>query len=112
MFRRPHGWSHLPRPAMAPSPPCSCSKAAWCSSPDCEAPSTEPSLLSWPTHTKHRARCCAHLIDKHQTTSIEGASDHHLPGSSQPFVSFQRPHSPFFRLKPIRLRSLLKVDSL
>src|SRR5215213_4007741 len=20
MFRRPHGWSHLPRPAMAPSP--------------------------------------------------------------------------------------------
>src|SRR5215203_1990250 len=54
----------------------------------------------------------AHLIDKHQTTSIEGASDHHLPGSSQPFVWFQRPHSPFFRLKPIRLRSLLKVDSL
>src|SRR3712207_7393648 len=45
-------------------------------------------------------------------TSINLLCNLHLPSSSQELVAFQRPHSPFFRLKPIRFRSLLKVGSL
>src|SRR5215208_700367 len=54
----------------------------------------------------------AHLVDEHQLLWIDLLGEHYSPSSSQPLVSFQRPHSPFFRLKPIRLRSLLRVGSL
>ena len=54
----------------------------------------------------------AHLIHKHQRTSIDLFCDHSLPSGPQELVSFHRPHSPFFRLKPILLRSLLRVGSL
>jgi hypothetical protein len=49
---------------------------------------------------------------KTRGAGLERLGERHPPGRCLPFVSFHRPHSPFFRLNPIRLRSLLKVGSL
>src|SRR5215212_3697005 len=65
------------------------------------------SLLGPPVY--RRKRCVgAHLVYENQGAGIERSGDRHPPGGPSPLVSFQRPHSPFFRLKPIRFRSLLK----
>jgi hypothetical protein len=49
---------------------------------------------------------------KTRGAGVERLGERHPPGRSLPFVSLQRPHSPFFRLNPIRFKILLKVGSL
>jgi len=79
------------------------------SPPIARYPALNPLSLLGPAIQSRERDICANFIYKHQRTSIEGASYHHRPGSSLPFVSFQRPHSPSFRLKPTLFRSLLRV---
>src|SRR5215218_7656185 len=64
--------------------------------------------------TVYRSKRCvgAHLVYENQGAGIERLGDRHPPGGPSPLVSFQRPHSPFFREKPILFISLLKVGSL
>src|SRR3954454_5023258 len=54
----------------------------------------------------------AHLVHEHQASHLEGLSDQHTPGCSQPLVAFARTQSPFFRVNPIRFKSRETVDSL
>src|SRR5215208_2597845 len=53
-----------------------------------------------------------HLVHENQPLRRHLLGDHHPPGCSQPLVSFHRPHTPFFRLKPRRFNSRLMVEVL
>src|SRR3712207_3797615 len=72
---------------MAPSPPCSCSKAAWCSCHGCGAPSTEPSLPSWPTHTKEKGKCSC---PSHRQTPENEHRGCQRPSPSRQFLAIRR----------------------
>jgi hypothetical protein len=112
---RPGQWWRFARPATGPSLRWSCSKAAWWCSCLEVAGYRAASPLSFLGAAIQRIKrdVRSHLVHQEKAASIEGAGYPHLPSGSSPLVALQRPHSPFFRLKPIRFRSsLLKVDSL
>jgi hypothetical protein len=53
----------------------------------------------------------SHLIYQHQSPYVQ-RGPHHLPGGSQPFVSFTRTHASLFRVYPRRLIIRQMVDLL
>src|SRR5829696_4021161 len=97
---------------MAPSLRWSCSKVAWCSCRDSGHRAVGPLSLLGPPIKGRKGGVGAHLVHEDQGAGIECSGHPHPPGGPPPLVSFQRPHSPFFRLNPIRFISLLRVGSL
>src|SRR5918995_2381090 len=84
MSRRSRGRSHLLQQAMVPSPPCSCSKAASYSCRGCGAPSSKPSLPSWPSHINEKERC---LCPSHLQTPADEHRGCQLPSPSRPLFA-------------------------
>src|ERR671917_1495931 len=79
--------SRLVAPSTAsdgPFPPCSCSKAASYSCRGCGAPSSKPSLPSWPSHINEKERC---LCPSHLQTPADEHRGCQLPSPSRPLFA-------------------------